>query len=245
MPERLPAERPDGRRYPQTVLSGTYTIASQPTMVDHGHYRELGREFAFNGAGWGHQVGMSQFGALAMAEAGAPYDDILAHYYGGLRPQLAGDWLPTEITVGLSVEVPELEVLASQGATVTIDGAEVASGFAAWAFTESDGLVSAEVPIGIGTAPTITGARMPYEDAGYQLRFNLSAPAFVTLRATVDGVRGDALDLGLSAAGSYEIDVGDLIHEGVDDRTRFSVSIEAESPHGAAANSLWRVPERR
>lgn len=65
MPDRLPALRPDGRRYPQTVLSGTYEISSQPTTIDHGHYREIGRNFVFDGEGWGHQVGMSQFGALA------------------------------------------------------------------------------------------------------------------------------------------------------------------------------------
>ena len=29
MPDRLPAERPDGRRYPQTILSGTYQITER------------------------------------------------------------------------------------------------------------------------------------------------------------------------------------------------------------------------
>ena len=33
--------------------------------------------------GWGHRVGMSQYGADAMAAAGKTYEEILAHYYPG------------------------------------------------------------------------------------------------------------------------------------------------------------------
>ena len=35
------------------------------------------------GAGFGHGVGMSQYGAMGFAEHGAAYDEILAHYYSG------------------------------------------------------------------------------------------------------------------------------------------------------------------
>jgi len=35
------------------------------------------------GAGWGHGVGMCQYGAAAMAVAGKTHKDILAHYYPG------------------------------------------------------------------------------------------------------------------------------------------------------------------
>jgi len=37
------------------------------------------------GRGWGHGVGMSQYGALAMAKKGSSYQDIIAHYYSGTR----------------------------------------------------------------------------------------------------------------------------------------------------------------
>ena len=33
--------------------------------------------------GFGHRVGMSQYGAQAMAQSGSTYDEILAHYYSG------------------------------------------------------------------------------------------------------------------------------------------------------------------
>lgn len=35
--------------------------------------------------GYGHRVGMSQYGAKAMAEAGNGYEEILAHYYVGTK----------------------------------------------------------------------------------------------------------------------------------------------------------------
>jgi stage II sporulation protein D len=37
------------------------------------------------GAGWGHGIGMSQYGAYGFAERGRGYRDILSHYYSGTR----------------------------------------------------------------------------------------------------------------------------------------------------------------
>ncbi len=39
--------------------------------------------YTFSGGGWGHGVGMSQYGAKGMADSGFTYDAILAHYYPG------------------------------------------------------------------------------------------------------------------------------------------------------------------
>ncbi|MDR1101997.1 MAG: SpoIID/LytB domain-containing protein [Clostridiales bacterium] len=41
-------------------------------------------KFIFTGRGWGHLVGMSQEGAIAMAKKGASYQEILKHYYTGI-----------------------------------------------------------------------------------------------------------------------------------------------------------------
>jgi SpoIID/LytB domain protein len=41
--------------------------------------------YIFRGRGWGHLVGMSQEGAMAMARNGANYETILKHYYTGLH----------------------------------------------------------------------------------------------------------------------------------------------------------------
>lgn len=44
-----------------------------------------GDKYVVKGAGNGHQMGMSQYGAYAMAEAGFDYDEIVEFYYPGVR----------------------------------------------------------------------------------------------------------------------------------------------------------------
>jgi stage II sporulation protein D len=41
------------------------------------------------GAGWGHGIGMSQYGAYGMAQQGSDYREILAHYYTGTEVSTA------------------------------------------------------------------------------------------------------------------------------------------------------------
>ncbi|HEX2204192.1 MAG TPA: SpoIID/LytB domain-containing protein [Longimicrobium sp.] len=52
-------------------------------VVDRRTGETVGYE-AFGG-GWGHGVGLSQTGAVGMAEKGALYDEILRHYYQGIE----------------------------------------------------------------------------------------------------------------------------------------------------------------
>lgn len=44
-------------------------------------------KYTLNGHGWGHGLGMSQWGAKNMAEQGFSYEDILKHYYTGIEIQ--------------------------------------------------------------------------------------------------------------------------------------------------------------
>ncbi|WP_053957009.1 SpoIID/LytB domain-containing protein [Inediibacterium massiliense] len=41
--------------------------------------------YTFSGKGWGHGLGMSQWGAKKMAEQGFSYEQILKHYYTGIH----------------------------------------------------------------------------------------------------------------------------------------------------------------
>ena len=41
-------------------------------------------KYVLTGKGWGHNVGMSQYGALGMATLGYDYEDIIKHYYTGV-----------------------------------------------------------------------------------------------------------------------------------------------------------------
>jgi SpoIID/LytB domain protein len=41
--------------------------------------------FRLKGAGWGHGVGLCQIGAAVMSEKGFSFDEILTHYYRGIK----------------------------------------------------------------------------------------------------------------------------------------------------------------
>ena len=55
-----------------------------------GYVYALPATFVFSGKGFGHGVGMSQWGAQGMALAGASYREILAHYYVGTAVTAVG-----------------------------------------------------------------------------------------------------------------------------------------------------------
>jgi stage II sporulation protein D len=40
--------------------------------------------YTFTGRGWGHGVGMCQYGAYGLAKMGVKYDEIIKHYYTGV-----------------------------------------------------------------------------------------------------------------------------------------------------------------
>ena len=50
---------------------------------------EAGGAFTFSVTGYGHGVGMSQYGANALAKQGKGWREILAHYYTGAELQAA------------------------------------------------------------------------------------------------------------------------------------------------------------
>ena len=54
--------------------------AAQPLPVSQPAFA-----LVIEGRGFGHGVGMSQWGALAMARQGRSYDQILRHYYRGVE----------------------------------------------------------------------------------------------------------------------------------------------------------------
>ncbi|HVF44067.1 MAG TPA: SpoIID/LytB domain-containing protein [Pyrinomonadaceae bacterium] len=61
-------------------------LREQLFVVDR-RYDESGRltGFTFTGRGWGHGVGLCQYGAYGLARAGLSYDRILKHYYTGIE----------------------------------------------------------------------------------------------------------------------------------------------------------------
>lgn len=73
---------------------GRATLGSNKMFATNGVYQQeytinqtqssgVNTAFIFEGTGWGHGIGMSQYGAKGMADAGYSYVDILLHYFPG------------------------------------------------------------------------------------------------------------------------------------------------------------------
>jgi stage II sporulation protein D len=77
------------------------------------------------GRGWGHGAGMVQWGAYGKALRGLSASDILAYYYGGLRPQTYPE--PGLIHVQVVSGLTSIRVVPS-GPGATLDGKDLGSG---------------------------------------------------------------------------------------------------------------------
>ncbi|HCJ56194.1 MAG TPA: hypothetical protein DHV55_01475 [Clostridiaceae bacterium] len=54
-------------------------------LFDVQQYNIMPQTYILNGKGWGHGVGMSQYGAKGMADSGYSFIEILEHYYTGTK----------------------------------------------------------------------------------------------------------------------------------------------------------------
>jgi stage II sporulation protein D len=78
-----------------------------------------GALLVFNGHGWGHGVGMSQYGAYGYALHGATYDEIVAHYYPGTTLGPA----PASTLRVLLADRKKKVTIAADGNVGVVDGA--------------------------------------------------------------------------------------------------------------------------
>jgi stage II sporulation protein D len=137
-PGAYPAPAPTGSgRLPEVFPSNRMDVFTVRNTV-----RVIGR-------GWGHGVGMSQWGAHGLALRGASYADILTHYYTGVDIGLVDD--PGPIEVGLdwarsSVQVSgEFDVIDGRGRKL------VNGGLGTWRFDYAgEGAVAIDPPKGFG-----------------------------------------------------------------------------------------------
>ena len=188
-------------------------------------------------------MGMSQYGALAMANNGSGYSDILAHYYGGLRPEPASAWLPPVIVVGLVIGAEEIVVTAEEGASVFVDGNQVGlADLGIWRFRRDGGVVTAAIPVGLGTRPEVISSHLTYGLEGRAIRFNISAPGYVRIDLTSGRSRVGSADLGLFEAGEFDYPLRDLLEGPFDPRRILRVRITTTSPRGGDVLSLTIVP---
>ncbi len=109
-PTRYPGASRYGSALPTTVPSRWYTVSAT-----------AGRAIV-TGRGWGHGVGMVQWGAYGKARLGWPADRILGYYYGGLQPQLFPE--PGLIHVRVATGLTSVAVTPSAGGA-TVNGQHV------------------------------------------------------------------------------------------------------------------------
>ena len=103
------------------AASGLALSSAAPVNADHDM-----SYITFEGGGFGHGVGMSQYGAFSRAEAGSSAEDILSYYYDGTtvedRSEALGELLGDGIRVRLSPSYQSFN--RPDGVTVTArDGA--------------------------------------------------------------------------------------------------------------------------
>lgn len=76
-----------------TILSGNNIITTSSEAlvisngVDENYYDLKSTAYRVTGSGWGHGLGMSQWGAKTMAEQGYTFEEILTFYYQGTHIQ--------------------------------------------------------------------------------------------------------------------------------------------------------------
>jgi stage II sporulation protein D len=122
------------RPTPATTTTGATTTGTTSTIASTAR-----SVLVVSGHGWGHGLGLSQWGAYGYAKHGWSYDRILAHYYSGT-------------TLG-PAKVRTVRVLVASGKKVTIKGS------APWTVTDATGAHLDATPETIDVKPSgIAGA---------------------------------------------------------------------------------------
>ena len=112
------------------LIISSIVLSFFPTSIFINPAQGVPNEWIIVGSGWGHGVGLSQYGALGQALDGKSWQDILAHYYPGTN--LTESPSDKQITVGLSQDKTavfvRLDKLSEDAQLeVSIDGNAVAT----------------------------------------------------------------------------------------------------------------------
>jgi stage II sporulation protein D len=182
--DRLNASLPAPAGFPLALPSVRFTTATD----------EAAGTVVVDGRGWGHGIGMSQWGTLGKATRGRRAADILAAYYGGLRPQrLPPDKLPASVRVAVDLGRGEARVVAPVGRFRVLDGqgqplAHVATGV--WRVLPARRGVRVVPPAEQAGPVRLEAQAEPAEPTAHaplSLRLRLSAPALVRWVVTQPG----------------------------------------------------------
>src|SRR5439155_9121093 len=179
-PKRYPTPASGGGNLPQVVPSVWMTL------------RQDGGDIVMDGRGWGHGVGMVQWGAKGKADRGLTYRQILSSYYGGLTPVKVPE--PGSIRVLLATGVQQVTV--APAGPVRVDGAPAGGGpvtiTGGPTMTISSAARGAMAPTLSLSAVTVTATATPGSPAAFSYSLNHAANVGLTYeQAGVPAVRGE------------------------------------------------------
>lgn len=166
VPKRYPTLGPNGRPYPQVVPSKWMNVRQEENKA------------VFEGRGWGHGVGMVQWGLKGKAEKGMGYADMLSYYYGGLRPVRQSE--PGAIRVGLSVDIEEITV--ERMGSVKVEGAVLPDGPVRLTSGSSIGYAKTAPSPAVLVLKDVTTTGTSIAGGPASFSFNLSSSANVRLK---------------------------------------------------------------
>jgi len=173
-PQRYPTPTASGGKLPQVVPSTWMTLRQDGTAV------------VMTGRGWGHGVGMVQWGARGKADRGLGYRDILAYYYGGLRPVKVAE--PGSIRVLLATGVQQVTV--APAGPVRVDGAPSGGGpvtiTGGPAMTIASAAKASIAPTLSLSAVTVTATAMPGSPAAFSYTLSHAANVGLTYQQAGD-----------------------------------------------------------
>ena len=198
-----------------------------------------------DGRGHGHGIGMSQFGALGKASRGVRAGDILASYYGGLRPvTVAPDQLPATIRVALATGRGAVTV-GGTGRFRVLDGSGAPLAVAAsgtWrVLPAGKGKVRVVPPLDQEAPPPVEGLAAAGPDVvgpTGEARFKLGAAAVVRVRVESESLAAPVeTEPALVEPGDAVVALPALAGPG-----RYTVSVLADA--GAGRVTTTAVPLR-
>ncbi len=172
------------------VVTAALTIVVLLSIPGQAH-AQSDDDLVVTGSGWGHGVGLSQYGAYGMALDGSTYRQILGHYYKGATVKTMGDaGLPTAPTLWVNLEMGRstLTLRVTNTGSTTGTPVTVTRGAATWTAP-----VGSSITFGGGTECTMTITRptgSPTNVGPGSCAFNLSwdgAAANPTTAVAVSG----------------------------------------------------------
>jgi SpoIID/LytB domain protein len=141
-----PAPKPSTPAQPKPTPPPVPSTPTPPSPV------RIPATFTITGSGWGHGVGMSQYGARAMATAGSNVSQILGHYYSPARVQDSTHRAAENIRVHL--HSPGSTTLTGSGQQRVLIGGKTHTTSGEVKFGVSNGHVVAAMPDGARTTAT-------------------------------------------------------------------------------------------